>query len=186
MKKNNERLKLIICILVYLIYIISFEGYYKILPSIPIHPNNERDLNKVKKEMAKRTEDDISFFYKTNESVVRAFLPYVDESESKLTEISLSQNHIIFFFKYLINRRRPYQIDESINPLSIKTSQTPSYPAGHAYQALVVCKYLSKKYPEKKQLFNNLAVKCDECRIKAGIHYRSDGEFSKKIFNIFN
>ena len=71
-------------------------------------------------------------------------------------------------------------------PLSTKTSRTPAYPAGHAYQALLVAKYLSNKYPEKKKLFNNIAFKCDDCRVKAGIHYRSDGDFSRKIFKYFN
>ncbi len=132
------------------------------------------------------TTEQKDLFFKTNDSVIYAFLPYVSESKEELLRVSLSQNYIILFFKYLINRRRPYQIDKNINPLSTKTSQTPSYPAGHAYQALLVSKYLSKKYPEKKELFKDIADKCDECRLKAGIHYLSDGIFSKKLFNFFN
>ena len=44
-------------------------------------------------------------------------------------------------------------IAKNIQPLNISTAETPSYPAGHAYQALLVSSYLSKKYPEKKKLF---------------------------------
>ena len=27
-------------------------------------------------------------------------------------------------------------------------------------------------------------MKCDDCRVKAGLHYPSDGEFSRKIVDI--
>ena len=46
----------------------------------------------------------------------------------------------------------------------------------------MLASHLSKKYPEKKELFDSIAAKCDECRVKAGIHYKSDGEFSKRLF----
>ena len=173
-------------VIIYVILIIIFEGYYRSYPSIPIYPNNFQDLEIMKKEMNNRKKNDIDFFFKTNKSVVYAFLPFVDDKLEDLIKISSSQNNIIFFFKNLINRRRPYQIDKNLVPLSTKTSRTPAYPAGHAYQALLVAKYLSNKYPEKKKLFNDIAFKCDDCRVKAGIHYRSDGDFSRKIFKYFN
>lgn len=186
MKIKVNYKKIFVVLVVYVIYINLFKGYISYYPSIPVYPNNNTDLKIMKKEIKKRTQEDIDFFFKTNDSVAFAFLPYVNENEDDLRKIVMSQNNIIYFFKYLINRRRPYQIDENLNPLSTTTSQTPAYPAGHAYQALLLAKYLSKKYPEKKELFNKLAIKCDECRVKAGIHYKSDGEFSRKIFNIFN
>ena len=186
MKTKVNYKKIFVVLVVYVIYINLFKGYISYYPSIPVYPNNNTDLKIMKKEIIKRTQEDIDFFFKTNDSVAFAFLPYVNENEDDLRKIVMSQNNIIYFFKYLINRRRPYQIDENLNPLSTKTSQTPAYPAGHAYQALLLAKYLSKKYPEKKELFNKLAIKCDECRVKAGIHYKSDGEFSRKLFHLFN
>jgi len=186
MKIKLNYKKIIIVLIVYLIYIRLFKGFNSYYPTIPVYPNNYNDLEIMKKEMSKRTKEDIDFFYKTNDSITYAFLPYVNESFDHLHSVSLSQNKIILFFKYAINRRRPYQIDTNLNPLSTKTSNTPAYPAGHAYQAMVLANYLTKKYPEKKELFYNLALKCDECRVKAGIHYKSDGEFSRKLFNIFN
>ena len=186
MKVNSMIYKIIFLIIVYIIYIYIFRGYISYLPTIPIYPNNNEDLQRLKQEMNQRTSDDIELFFKTNESVANAFLPYVNETEEELSEIATSQNHIIMIFKYLINRRRPYQIDEKMNPLSTLTSQTSAYPAGHAYQALLVSSYLSKKYPDKKEFFNKIAYECDKCRVRAGIHYISDGEFSKTLFNIFN
>lgn len=178
--------KIIFILVIYLIYTNFLKGYYSYYPTIPIYPNNEKGLLILKKEMKDITTEQKDLFFKTNESVTFAFLPYVSESNEELIKVSESQNNIILFFKYLINRRRPYQIDTNLNPLSTKTSQTPSYPAGHAYQALLVSKYLSKKYPEKTKIFEDIAFKCDECRVKAGIHYVSDGVFSKKLFNFFN
>ena len=178
--------KITFVLIIYLIYTNFLKGYYSYYPTIPIYPNNEKDLFILKKEIKEITQEQKDLFYLTNDNVIYAFLPYVNESEKELLRVSNSQNYIILFFKYLINRRRPYQIDKNINPLSTKTSQTPSYPAGHAYQALLLSKYLSKKYPEKKDLFKDIANKCDECRVKAGIHYVSDGDFSRKLFNFFN
>ena len=185
--------KKLICILVLIIiYINIFNGhigYISYYPTIPVYPNNNTDLEIMKKEMANRSEKDIDFFFKTNDSVVYAFLPYINDADKDiehLKKIITSQNNIILFFKYGINRRRPYQIDKELNPLALPITPTPAYPAGHAYQAMLLAKYLSKKYPEKKELFYNIALKCDECRVKAGIHYKSDGEFARKLFNIFN
>ena len=178
--------KIIFILILYIAYTKFFEGYICYYPSISVYPNNEFDLKVMKQEMKKRTQEDIDFFFKTNDSVLYAFLPYVNETQEDLIRVIITQNNIINFFKYSINRRRPYQIDSNLKTLSTKTSNTPSYPAGHAYQAMLLAKHLTNKYPEKRELFYNLALKCDDCRVKAGIHYKSDGEFSRKLFNIFN
>ena len=173
-------------ILLYIIYITLFKGYNIYYPTFPVYPDNHEELKVVRQEIATRTPGDVDFFFLTNDSVAGAFLPHVDESLEELDNIVVSHNFIVNFFKYLINRRRPYQIDETIKPLSTKTSQTPAYPAGHAYQALLLAKHLSKKYPEKEKLFYELAERCDYCRVKAGLHYPSDGQFSKRLFELFN
>ena len=178
--------KIIFIVIVYLIYVNFFKGYYSYIPTIPIYPNNEKDLILLKEKISERTYEDVNFFFKTNQSIVPAFKPYVKDSEEELEKIATSHNFIILFFKYLINRRRPYQINENINPLNTETSQTPAYPAGHAYQAQLVASHLSKKYPDKEDLFNKIALECDECRVKAGLHYISDGEFSRKLFKMFS
>ena len=157
MKIKVNYKKILIILAVYVIYINLFKGYISYYPTIPVYPNNNTDLEIMKKEMAKRTPEDVKLFFDTNTSIAAAFLPYVNEDANELTEVALSQNYIINFFKYTINRRRPYQIDKTYKPLSTKTSGTPAYPAGHAYQAMVVAKYLSNKYPEKKALFKKIS-----------------------------
>ena len=75
--------------------------------------------------------------------------------------------------------------DIKIKPIDKSTAQTPAFPAGHAFQAYLLSKKLSEKYPEKKKLFEKIAKKCDLCRVQAGLHYPSDGEYSKKLVESF-
>lgn len=162
-----------------IIYLYSKPRYIWWLPTIPVYDNAEaiETYNYTKK----LTRKDYDFFYLTDQSVVNAFLPHVFENKDELHEIEQKVTPIILFFKYLINRPRPKQIEEKINTLKSNTSDTPSLPAGHAFQAYYIAKILSKKYPEKKKLLDKIAHKCDDVRVKAGIHYISDGQFSKKI-----
>jgi len=169
---------------VYLIYIYIFRGYNSYSPTIPIYQNNLNEVEIVKEKIKSRTQKDVDFFYLTNESISAAFMPYVNENYNDL-EIELTKhNNIIYFLKYIINRARPEQVDKSINPINKKTAMTPAYPAGHAYQAYLLYKYLRKKYPSNEKKLKEIALKCDECRVKAGLHYPSDGEFSRKIVDL--
>lgn len=177
---------LVFIIIIYLIFNNFYQGYIPYYPSIPIYPNNKNEIKILLKKINNRTQSDIDFFYLTNNTVSKAFLPYVEESLEELDNYATKQNYIILFFKYLINRQRCWNINKSINPVNIDTAQTPAYPAGHAYQAYLLSKILTKKYPEKKALFEELAYKCDECRVLAGLHYPSDGVFSKKLVEYFN
>ena len=189
MKITIEKIKRIILILViFIIYTYIFKGYIAYLPTIPVYPNNKEEIKKMKLLMKKRTAEDVRFFYLTNESVSKAFLtlPYVKETREELDMIATNQNIIINIFKYLINRRRPWQEDKEIKPINIETAQTQAYPAGHAYQAYYICKVLSKRYPNNRDELKEIAKKCDECRVYAGLHYPSDGIFSKKLVNFFN
>ena len=176
----------IIFIFLYLVFIRFNKAYFKLYPSIPVYPNSYLEADKVKILMKYRTKKDVDFFHLTNQSVTQAFLPYVNETKKQIDNIVFSQTKIIRFFKYSINRIRPYQIDNTIIPINISTAQTPSYPAGHAYQAYLVAKVLSKKYPEKKELLHKIALQCDMCRVRAGLHYPSDGVFSRKLVDYFN
>lgn len=178
----------ILVIILLIIYIILPKGYISFYPSlIPIYPNNKKEVIILKKYINNRTRDDVSFFHLTNRSVVPAFVKHVDETSQELDKIVYTNlNYIIIrFFKYSINRPRPCQIDNTIIPINIDTAQTPAYPAGHAFQAYFLAKVLSKKYPIKKCLFEKIAKDCDMTRVKAGLHYPSDGEFSKKLVDFF-
>lgn len=185
MEEHNIKKMLIIMIL-YVLYINLYKGYVSYIPTIPIYPNNQKEIIKLKQLISFRTQEDINFFYLTNKTVSSAFLPYVNDNMYELDQIATSQNNLILFCKYVINRPRPNQIDPSIQPINIDTAQTPAYPAGHSFQAYLLYKHLSKKYPNQTKLFEEIALRCDDCRVKAGLHYPSDGIFSRQIVdNIF-
>ena len=180
---ENGHKFLVIIFIVLIISNLFLKKYYSFLPTIPIYPNNEMEAREVKKYIDSRTSEDIKFFYKTNKSVSAAFLPHVKENINELNALIHEPNYIILGFKYLINRARPNQIDNTIKPIDISTAQTPAYPAGHAFQAYYLAKKLSKKYPHLTKTFNQIANECDITRVKAGLHYPSDGKFARYLVN---
>lgn len=179
-------LKLILIFLIIYLIIINFSGnrYQYLLPTINLfYPDSNAEVKKVIHLTNNRSNEDIKFFYITDSSVVHAFKSYVPKiSEKKLFNVSISKNNKISLLKYLINRPRPNQISSNINVLTSKTAKTPAFPAGHAAQAYILANYLQKIYPHKKKLFEKIADRCNDCRIKAGLHYPSDGMYSKLLF----
>ena len=179
---------LIYLIIIYIVLIIiSPVRYYFVLPTIPIYPNNEKESLEVMKYISKRSLNDEDFFKLTDDSVSSAFFSVVPESKEELNNMITSPHvyMVILFFKYIINRARPGQIKSDLNVLKSETVNTPAYPAGHALQAYYLAKVLGRKYPDLKDKLDVLAKKCDIVRVKAGLHYPSDGEFSKMIVDWF-
>lgn len=171
----------IFVIIVLVIYAYTLPRYINNLPTIPVYDNSEATI--VKEISDKRTFVDEEFFWLTDPSIAYAFLPHVKENIKELSDIitDTMSTFIVLSFKYLINRPRPYQINKEIDYLESKTGNTPALPAGHAYQAYYLAYILSKRYPNKKEEFDNIAKNCDDVRVKAGIHYPSDGKFSKTL-----
>lgn len=175
-----------LCILIFVIItIIQKEKYYKFYPTIPVYPNNQKEVLIVEKYIKRRNKEMVKFFELTNESVIYAYIPHVNETKEELSDLITKKRFEILFLKNLINRARPKQVKKDLNAFYSQTALTPSYPAGHAYQAYYLTKYLSKRYPNKRYLFEKIAKKCDLCRVYAGIHYPSDGEFSKYLVDLF-
>tara|TARA_Y100000992_G_C21269975_1_gene496127 strand:- start:1661 stop:2212 length:552 start_codon:yes stop_codon:yes gene_type:complete len=178
----------IIILIVYIILILVTPKKYKwYLPTIPVYKNNEQELLEVEDMILNRSPNDVSFFKKTDESVVYAFSNIVPESTEQLRSMATSVYvvSIIYFFKYTINRPRPKQYNKSLNILHSNSADTPAYPAGHAFQAYYLAKVLGKKYPYIQPQLDNIARECDLTRVKAGIHYPSDGQFSKTLVDTF-
>jgi hypothetical protein len=176
-------------VLVFIFFIVLFiltkERYVSYLPTLSVYPDNIIESKEVQ-EYA-NTPVNRSLFYETDESVTNAFVKIVPMTKSQLEDI-ITQPWIIcllYGLKFSINRARPYQVNDNIQPLKTSTGHTPAYPAGHAFQAYLLAKILSEQYPEKKEKLYTLAGKCDICRIEAGIHYKSDGEFSRKLVDFF-
>ena len=171
-----------IIILIYiLILFIQGPKYYFFYPTIPMYPNNKKDVQLVKKHTQNRNKYYVNLFYLTDESVTNAFIRIVNKSKEELNYISTQKNFYIILFKNIFNRARPKQIDKSINLLKSYTADTPAYPSGHAFQAYYLAKVLSREYKDKEKKLWDLAEDCALARVYAGLHYISDNEFSKKL-----
>ena len=103
----------------------------------------------------------------------------VNETREQLSKMESEIVPFISFFKNLFNRARPKQINQNLNVFYSVSANTPAFPSGHTCQAYYLAKKLSIKYPEKQQILFQLAEKCGQARIYAGLHYPSDHEFSK-------
>jgi membrane-associated phospholipid phosphatase len=85
--------------------------------------------------------------------------------------------------KWIYNRARPEQIaPEIINEkngtlLHSDSANTPAYPSGHAIQTYYLAKILVRKFPAKTHSIMEIATKCANIRIMAGLHYPSDRDF---------
>jgi hypothetical protein len=176
----------IVIVFIYIYQVLFVKKYFKYLPTIPIYSDNKEELEAVKNKIKNRTKEDIRIFKLTDRSVSELFALYVKESVKELDIITLIPIVIINFLKTIINRARPYHIDKKIDYLKSKTDKTPAYPAGHAFQAYYLAKILTKRYPNLKELFQILALKCVHVREAAGIHYPSDGIFAKQLVDFFN
>lgn len=184
--KNQYRIKKFLLILLVLILLIHLTGkrYRWFLPTMRfVYPNNNEEILEVIEKVKNRTMEDIHFHRLTDINIRPAFKKICPEvSDKEMNEIIFSKSKEIMFLKNIINRARPKQIYENLNILKSETAATPAFPAGHAAQAYILASYLQDKFPEKKQILEDLADKCNNCRVKAGLHYPSDGEFSKLLF----
>jgi hypothetical protein len=180
---------LLLLILVFILYSYSSPRYIRYLPTFPfLYPNSKKEAFDVAIFQKQHLEDLKPFFKLTDKSVAFAFEGVIpgktlEELEHEIIHWSILTP--IVFFKYSINRPRPWQVYREITPLSSVTDKTPSYPAGHAYQAYYLAKKYAKEYPELKEKLDTIAEKCDACRVAAGLHYLSDGQFSRYLVNMF-
>jgi hypothetical protein len=106
-----------------------------------------------------------------SEDAINAVDSLFDESLPFLTKL-----------KYHFQRPRPYQLAKEYKlrlfPYESCTSNTPSFPSGHTFQAALVCYVLGNYYPEKFDYFERLAKDIEYSRLYLGLHYQSDNDFS--------
>lgn len=182
MKINN---KLIIVVFYIIVLVLSGNRYYSLLPTIPAYPNNKSESNKVKEISDKRTQEDIDFANSIELGLIEPFDKIIPEPKANIEKVAHSLNIVIITLKLFFNRARPKQVNKSINTLDSLSAQTPAYPSGHAFQAYLIAKTYTKKYPELKEKLWKLADKCAFARINAGLHYPSDGKFSKYLVKTY-
>jgi len=175
----------IFLIIIYCINGYSLDRYYQYYPTINVYPDNFKEVKIVEKyiSQSKKNPKIDDLIKLTDESVVYAFNKIIPETHEELQKTIHEIVPFIMFFKLLFNRARPKQININLNVFDSISANTPAFPSGHTCQAYYLAKKLTLKYPEKKELLFNLAEKCGQARIYAGLHYPSDHEFSKFLIS---
>jgi hypothetical protein len=90
-----------------------------------------------------------------------------------------------FEYKMKFKRRRPWEvkkehdIDFVVNKSD--TTESPSYPSGHAMMGYGVAEFYKDTYPLMSDEWDNIADIIAHSRLQMGVHYPSDVEASKKI-----
>jgi len=177
--KHKLYLLFILIIIIYCVNGYSLERYYQFYPTINVYPNNFNEVKIVEKYVKEKNEQMNNFIKLTDKSVSYAFQDVVIETREQLSKMEREIVPFITFLKNLFNRARPKQINENLNVFESVSANTPAFPSGHTCQAYYLAKKLSIKYPEKREILFELAEKCGQARIYAGLHYPSDHEFSK-------
>lgn len=160
------------------------------IPSIGnAFPDSRIEVELVVSEyIMKRMPSDIAFFRITDMNPAAAFTNVIKPDEMTEEEMDkiMTSSRVTFvtkMLKWIYNRSRPAQIaPELINTkngtlLQSGSATTPSYPSGHAVQTYYLAKILARRFPAKTQAVMEIATKCANIRIMAGLHYPSDRDF---------
>ena len=104
------------------------------------------------------------------------------EDEKKVTELidSIIKDTLPLLTKLKFNfqRPRPYQLAEyyklKLFPFPTLSSDSPSFPSGHAYQSRILTEVIGNHYPKTyafmQKVFNDICYS----RLYMGVHYQSD------------
>lgn len=198
-ERDPDRFRLFIAFLITYIIVLLVQPtrYYWWYPSFNLtipefgkaFPDSRAEIQTVVSEyIMKRMPSDISFFRLTDMNPAAAFTTVIKPEEMSVEEMDriMTSSRVMFITKMLkwkYNRGHPAQIaPEIINEangtlLHSDSAATPSYPSGHAVQTYYLAKILARKFPAKTQAIMNVATKCANIRIMAGLHYPSDRDF---------
>jgi membrane-associated phospholipid phosphatase len=194
---DRFRIFVVLAIVYIIVLLVQQKRYYWWYPSFNLtipnfgksFPDSHTEVNIVVSEyIMKRMPSDIAFFRMTDMNPVSAFTSIIKSDEMSVEEMDriITNTRVIFIakmMKWIYNRARPEQIaPEIINEkngtlLHSDSANTPSYPSGHAIQTYYLAKILARKFPAKTHSIMEIATKCANIRIMAGLHYPSDRDF---------
>lgn len=118
-------------------------------------------------------------------TLTRLNIPFDEEYLEYLNKVSDDLGALIVQLKNHYQRPRPYQLafytEQDLHPYYSFSAVSPSYPSGHACQALFLCQLIGFHYEDKKDELLKLAKQVADSRIILGIHYKSDNLFGFEI-----
>jgi len=187
--KSSKVFTILIVIMLYIfILLIQPKRFYMWYPTIPMYPDNNKEIDIIVNEYIRnRTYEDIEFFKLTDSNPIDAFRGKISEEYfEKLNSLILSPSikNKIIFYKLLYNRARPAQVaPDKIDKLYSSTANTAAYPSGHAFQGYYAAKLLSQWEPARKKEWDEIAERVAKIRVIAGLHYPSDNDFARQLVN---
>ena len=126
---------------------------------------------------------------------VKLIFNYADEKnldydKKTIEDLVKDFAHLIIRLKEKYNRARPYQV-AAVKGLDLNynktiqgaggTANSPSYPSGHTAQAYLAAELVAKNNPDHRDELIAIAERVAMARIKEGVHFPSDNEFSKVL-----
>jgi len=194
---DRFRIFVVLAIVYIVVLLVQQKRYYWWYPSFNLtipgigmaFPDSRAEIQIVMSEyIMKRMPSDVSFFRMTDMNPAAAFTSVIKSDEMTVEEMDriMTNSRVMFVtrsLKYFYNRARPFQVaPEIINKqngtlLQSDSANTPAYPSGHAIQAYYLAKVLARKFPAKTQALMEIATKCSNIRIIAGLHFPSDRDF---------
>jgi len=158
------------------------------LPNPPKNTSTktEIELELLEKINNKLTDEDIESIKKYDNNFINSFYEYLDDNnlEYNKEEIEgLVENveTVTLREKIKFNRPRPHQLGPKFGIAvtnkyykESKVSGTPSYPSGHASQAMFITLYLTEKYPSNKTALTEINNEISNSRLLASVHYPID------------
>lgn len=154
------------------------------LPPPPMDDDGE--AQEVKVIVAKRSAKDVESIRNHDEEPYYALRKFCERKklffhDGEFRKICDDSVPIIIHFKNHFNRKRPFEVDKTINTLPSKTNDTRAYPSGHAAQSRLIARYIAGKFPEYERELVKAGNKCGWGRVQAGFHYPSDYEIGNLL-----
>ena len=164
--------------------------------TIPAPPKDDMaEAEVVKKLISNRTAAQEKSIADHDEVPFYAIKKYCDDNEmvfhkDEFKDLIQQATDTINYFKDKYDRKRPIEVDKTLDTSPSKTNKTPSYPSGHAVQSRIVAKYVGGKFPEHEVSLIEAGNECGYGRVLAGFHYPSDYEVGNllgdKMYELMN
>jgi hypothetical protein len=118
-------------------------------------------------------------------TLTRLNIPFDEDYIEYLTQVSDDLGVLVVQLKNHYQRPRPYQVafytEQDLHPYYSYSAVSPSYPSGHACQALFLFHLIGFHYEDKKEELLKVAKQVADSRIILGVHYKSDNLFGFQI-----
>ena len=141
----------------------------------------------------KATDEELQFSYDSEMGESYMYETFAKSIGLNLNDVFFSKlfkqiDPILMLLKNHFNRPRPYQLAYRLGinlKLKVPTETLhPAYPSGHALDSHLAAYAMIKLKPEKTREILLFCEKMEKSRLVAGVHFPSDNNYSKFIFDI--